>query len=41
MEASVKMVEQHGLEKKLKNEVIDLWESVESKFESERKPKVR
>jgi recombination protein RecA len=41
MEVAVKMVEQHGLENKLKNEVIDLWESVESKFESERKPKVR
>ena len=41
MESAIKMVEQGGLVKKLKNEVIDLWEVIESKFDSERKPKIR
>ncbi len=39
LEASIVMVEQLKLEKKLRNEVIDLWEEIEVKFESERKSK--
>lgn len=41
LEKSIKMVEDQRLTKKLKNEVIDLWEEIESKFETERKPKER
>jgi hypothetical protein len=35
------MVEKYELEDELREEVIDLWEEVESKFESNRKPKRR
>jgi RecA/RadA recombinase len=41
MEESIAMVEKLGLEKQLREEVIDLWESIESKFEKERKTKMR
>lgn len=41
MEESIQMVESQNLEKYLKNAVINLWEDVESKFESNRKSKVR
>ena len=41
MEKSIQMVEKNGLEKELREEVIDLWESIEGKFEKERKPKKR
>jgi len=33
------MVEEGGMEKDLREEVIDLWEEIESKFVQERKPK--
>ena len=39
LEESIKIIEQDGLEKELKEEVITLWEDIESKFETERKPK--
>jgi len=39
MEASIRMIEQDKLEHELQEEVIDLWEDIEKKFESERKPK--
>lgn len=38
---SIEMVEQSGREKELKEEVINLWEEIESKFEQPRKPKQR
>lgn len=38
---AVSMVEEEKLERELKEEVIDLWESIETKFDSERKPKQR
>jgi len=41
MDAAIKFVEEDGLEKELKEEVIDLWEEIESKFESNRKKKQR
>lgn len=41
MESSIAKVEANNLEDKLRNEVIDLWEEIESKFETERKPKQR
>jgi recombination protein RecA len=41
LEKSIAMVEDDGLESVLKDEVIDLWEEIESKFDSERKPKMR
>lgn len=41
MEKSISAVEEKGLEEELRNEVIDLWESIEEKFSSERKLKVR
>ena len=34
-------VEKNGLEKELKERVIDLWEKIEEKFKEDRKPKVR
>lgn len=40
-EEAIKIVEEKGLEEELKNEVIDLWEEIESKFESNRKKKKR
>lgn len=36
---AVKTVEEQGLEKMLKEEVINLWEDIENKFKEERKPK--
>ena len=33
------MVEKQGLEDELKEQVIELWEEIESKFDIERKPK--
>ncbi|KKL48460.1 hypothetical protein LCGC14_2325310, partial [marine sediment metagenome] len=41
MDVSIAIIEKDNLEKKLKEEVIDLWEFIESKFEINRKPKVR
>ncbi len=41
MSESIAMVEEQGLEKKLKQEVIELWEKIESKFDSNRKRKQR
>jgi len=38
---SVKMIEEQGIEKELCEEVISLWEEIESKFDVERKKKVR
>lgn len=39
LEESIKAIETGELENELKEEVIDLWEEIESKFEKERKPK--
>jgi protein RecA len=39
MKKSIEMVEKGKLESALKEEVIDLWEEIEGKFEQERKPK--
>jgi RecA/RadA recombinase len=39
MDDAIKIVESEGLENQLKEEVIDLWEMIESKFASDRKPK--
>lgn len=41
IEDSIEMVEELGLEKELKEQVIDLWEEIESKFQKERKKKKR
>ncbi len=41
MDKSVYLIERSGWEDMLKNQVIDLWETIESKFETERKPKIR
>jgi len=41
LEKSIQMVEDDNLISELRNEVIDLWEEIEDKFESERKPKQR
>ena len=41
MDVSIAIIEKDNLEKKLKEEVIDLGEFIESKFEINRKPKVR
>jgi RecA/RadA recombinase len=41
MEVAIDVVESEGLEKELREEVIDLWEFIESKFDVKRKPKVR
>ena len=41
MEKSITMVETQNLEKRLKRQVISLWEEIEQKFETERKPKQR
>lgn len=41
MEEAIQKVESQGLISDLKNEVIDLWEKIERKFEIERKPKER
>lgn len=39
LDEAVVRVEESGLEKKLQDEVIDLWEEVEMKFRQNRKPK--
>ena len=36
---AIKIVEEDGLEHQLREEVIDLWTEIESKFDSNRKPK--
>ena len=41
MEESIKIVEEDNLEHELREEVINLWEEIESKFESNRKEKIR
>lgn len=41
LEKSIAMVEDENLEGDLKEQVIDLWEEIESKFESDRKKKKR
>ncbi len=41
MAKAVAIVEKNNLEKKLKKQVISLWEEIESKFEETRKSKVR
>ncbi len=38
---SIRIIERDGLEEELKNQVIDTWEEIESKFDSDRKPKQR
>lgn len=39
LKASIAMIEEYEWEEELRNEVIELWESVENKFESKRKPR--
>jgi len=39
MEEAIRHIEQNGLEEDLKEEVIHLWENIERKFKSDRKPK--
>lgn len=41
MEEAIKTVENAGIESELREAVIDLWESIEARFESNRKPKQR
>jgi len=41
MDKSIQIIERDGLEKELRNQVIDLWEDIESKFDSVRKNKKR
>lgn len=41
MKGAVATIEEHGWEKRLEEQVIDLWEEIESKFETERKKKKR
>jgi len=41
LDKSIEMVEEEGQEEMLREEVIDLWEEIESKFESDRKKKKR
>lgn len=41
MEKSIQLIEENEQELELKEQVIDLWEEIESKFGSERKPKIR
>ena len=41
MEKSIQIIEEGKLEDELREEVIDLWERVESKFKSDRKTKIR
>jgi RecA/RadA recombinase len=41
LDASIQMVEEQGLEADLKNEVIELWEAIQSKFDSNRIKKKR
>jgi protein RecA len=41
IENAISIVEDSGLEQQLKEQVMDLWEDLESKFEEDRKPKKR
>lgn len=41
MNKAIAIVEEEGLENDLREEVIELWEDIENKFEIERKPKQR
>jgi len=41
MEKSIAIVENEGLERKLRNQTIRLWEEIESEFSTNRKPKRR
>jgi hypothetical protein len=41
LDKAIKKVEEEGLEMILKNEVIALWEEIESKFATDRKKKER
>lgn len=41
LEKSIAIIEDENLEKKLKDEVIDLWEKIQKEFIVERKPKKR
>lgn len=41
LEKAILKVEEMGLEKELKQQVIDLWNEVEKEFEIDRKPKLR
>jgi hypothetical protein len=41
MDKSIEIIEQYNQTTKLREEVIDLWEEIESKFDSERKPTQR
>jgi recombination protein RecA len=41
MDDSIAMVEENHWEEDLKNEVIELWGTIEEKFDTERKPKQR
>ncbi len=41
MEEAIGKVEEQGLEDQLREQVIDLWQEIESKFEQKRKPKKR
>jgi len=41
IEKAIAMVEEQGLEKELKEATIDLWESIEARFSSDRKKKQR
>jgi recombination protein RecA len=41
MEEAIKIIESSNSEERLKKQVIELWEEIESKFDIERKPKKR
>jgi len=41
LEKSIEHIEEEGQEEELREEVIDLWEEIEQKFESDRKKKKR
>lgn len=41
LDEAIRKVEKRGLENDLREEVIDLWEEIESKFDSNRKKKIR
>jgi hypothetical protein len=40
MNKAISIIEKDNLEVQLKNEVIDLWETVEKQFTQERKPRI-
>jgi len=41
LDGAIKMIEEHGMENELREQVINLWTDIESKFKQERKPKSR